>query len=90
MIAKKIKELRKNAGYSQQQMATLLNMSQQGYAHYESGTNEPNVETLKKLCLIFNCTSDELLEIDTPGERAKVNINNSFNNSNNVKVNIKK
>lgn len=74
----------------QEEVAQRIGTTRQCYAHYEQGIREPSVETLKKLCVLFNCTADELLEIDTPGERAKIQISNSFNNSNNIKVDIKK
>lgn len=76
-------------GYTQQQVADYLCISQRTYAHYETGKHEPNIDTIKKLCILFNCTSDELLEIDTEKDRQKVQINNSFNNSKNIKVKIK-
>ncbi len=89
-LKNQLKFYRKVAGMTQQQIANTLCISQRTYAHYETGKHEPGIDIIKKLCVIFNCTADELLEIDTPGERAKVNINNSFNNSNNINVKIKK
>ena len=55
----------------------MLNISQPCYNRYEKGIREPDLETLKKLCIIFDCTADELLEIDTPQDRKKVVINYS-------------
>ncbi len=89
MFKNQLKFYRKQLGYTQQQIAEYLCISQRTYAHYETGKHEPNIDTIKKLCILFNCTTDELLEMDTPGERAKVHINNSFNNSKNIKVKIK-
>ena len=88
MINEQIKKFRKAIGYSQEYMAKLLNMSRQGYGHYEIGDAEPNVEIIKKLCIIFDCTADELLEIETIAERKKVTINNSFNNSKNINLKL--
>ncbi len=64
MLKDQIKLFRKTAGLSQTEVAKLLNMSQAGYAYYETGFREPNIETIKKLCEIFDCSADELLEID--------------------------
>lgn len=86
MLHNQIYNLRKSMGLTQQQVADKLNITRQGYLYYEKGTREPNVDTIKKLCLIFDCTADELLEIDTPAERKKVMINNSFNNSKNINL----
>lgn len=75
---------------TQKKLADFLQISHDTISLWEKGKSKPDIDTLKKLCILFNCTSDELLEIDTPGERAKVHINNSFNNSSNINVKIKK
>ena len=84
MFKNQLKFYRKQNGLSQQEVANKLATTQQAYSYYENGTREPNIDTLKKLCIIFNCTSDELLELDNPADRKKVVINHSFNNSNNI------
>lgn len=86
MLKNQILFYRKSLGLTQQQVADKLNISRQGYLYYEKGTREPNVDTIKKLCIIFDCTADELLEIDTPQERKKVVINHSFNNSKDISL----
>ena len=88
MLHKQILNFRKSLGLTQQQVADMLHISRQGYLYYEKGTREPNVDTIKKLCVIFDCTSDELLEIDTTSARSKVHINNSFNNSRNINLKL--
>lgn len=88
MIGDQIKFFRNSLGMTQQQVADRLNISRQGYLYYEKGTREPNVDTIKKLCIIFECSADELLEIDTPSQRKKVTISHSFNNSKNINVNL--
>lgn len=89
MLGKIIRLNRERLNISQAQLAKMLGLTQEAISRYELGTREPSVDVIKKLCVIFDCTSDELLEIDTTSERAKVNINNSFNNSKNIKVKIK-
>ena len=87
MFKNQLKFYRNSLGLSQQEIANKLNISRQAYQHYECGDREPTLDTLKKLCVIFDCTSDELLEIDNSTARSKVNINNSFNGKNiNVKL----
>ena len=88
MFKNQLKYFRKSIGLTQQKIADSLCITQRTYAHYETGKHEPSIEIIKKLCVLFNCTADELLEIDTPGERAKVQINNSLN-GNNINVKIK-
>ena len=62
----KLKELRKKAGKTQQEMADILNMSKMGYNSYESGRTEPNFETLKKIADYFKTTIDNLLDREIP------------------------
>lgn len=88
MFKNQLRFYRKSIGLSQEKIAEKLGMTQQAYANYENGIREPGIETLKRLCCIFECTADELLEIDTPAERKKVMINNSFNNSKNINVKL--
>ena len=88
MFCEQLKFFRKAIGYSQDKISVLLGITQQAYAHYENGTREPNLDTIKKLCIIFDCTADELLELETPTQRKKVQINNSFNNSRNINVKL--
>lgn len=57
----KLKELRKEFGYKQQDLAQILNVSQQTIAKWESGKAEPSISTLTKLSKVFNCLVDELI-----------------------------
>jgi Predicted transcriptional regulators len=52
-ICKKIKKFRKKAGYTQQQIANLLNIDRSTYSYYESGRTIPDLKTLFKLAEIF-------------------------------------
>ena len=88
-FAEQIKLLRKKHNLKQNELAKKIGVTRQAYANYEQGTREPSMDIIKKLCILFDCTSDELLEIETEKDRQKVNINNSFNNSKNIKVKIK-
>ena len=88
MICEQLKFFRNSLNLTQQQIADKLCISQRTYAHYEVGDREPNIDTIKKLCIIFDCTADELLELETPTQRKKVQINNSFNNSRNINVKL--
>lgn len=88
MLKNQLKFYRNALKLTQTEIAKKLSISRQAYQHYEIGDREPNIETIKKLCCIFDCTADELLEIDTPAERKKVMINNSFNNSKNINLKL--
>lgn len=89
MIGDKIKELRKINDITQQELANKLGISFQALSNYENNRRNPNVEQIKLICIFFNISADELLEIETEKDRQKVQINNSFNNSKNIKVKIK-
>lgn len=62
----RLKEYRKKTGLTQQQIATILNVSKPGYNSWESGRTEPDYETLKKLADYFHTTTDNLLGHDVP------------------------
>ena len=58
----KIKQYRKLKNITQEEMATLLNVTRQSYINYESGETEPSFETLKKISRILNVSIDALLD----------------------------
>jgi transcriptional regulator with XRE-family HTH domain len=52
-FGKKLIELRKQKGMSQEQLAYDLNISQSSVSNYESGTTNPDMETLKMIADYF-------------------------------------
>ena len=60
-IRHKIKELRKENKLTQKELAKLINKSETGYASWEQGLSEPNVNDIILLCKIFNVSADYLL-----------------------------
>lgn len=71
-MLKNLKNLRKELGISQKQIADILHISQQTYSDYENCKTEPTSETLITIANYFEVTIDELLgrEELTPAERA--------------------
>lgn len=61
----RLKELRKNRGISQEQVAHDLGLSLRGYQNYEYGLREPNIAMILKLAEYYNVTTDYLLEKET-------------------------
>lgn len=57
----RIKELRLQNGWLQSDLAARLNTKPQTVSHYEKGDRGLDVETIFKLCEIFDCSSDYLL-----------------------------
>lgn len=63
---KRLKILRGNL--SQEKIAQKLKVSQRAYSNYETGTREPDHNTLIRIADYFNVSLDYLLErTDTPG-----------------------
>ena len=60
LFAQKLAQARKDAGYTQRQVADILNMKQATIASYETGRTQPDIETLGKLA-DFYCVSVDWL-----------------------------
>lgn len=60
-INERIYKLRKQAGMSQEELASLLNVSRQSVSKWEVKESNPDLNNVIKLAEIFNCTSDYLL-----------------------------
>jgi len=56
-----LQAIRKEKGFSQQQLANRLGVSRSTVAMWETGGSEPDIETLTKLAEIFNVSIDRLL-----------------------------
>lgn len=61
MLAKNIKLFRLYNGYTQKQVADILNIERSTYAYYESGKSVPDIETIIKLARLYNISIDFLL-----------------------------
>ena len=57
----RIIEIRKEQGYSQKEIAEMLNTTQQQYAKYENGIQEIPTRRIIELAKLFNITTDYLL-----------------------------
>lgn len=60
-IAERLKDLRKEAGYSQEQVAELLNVSRQAVSKWESAQGYPDIENIVKLAQMYEISTDYLL-----------------------------
>lgn len=68
-LAEKIKEARKQAGISQEQLAEKICVSRAAVAKWETGKGIPDVENLKALSRFLNVSIDYLLD---DGEGAEI------------------
>lgn len=60
-FSNRLAELRHEKGLSQKEIAKLLYIPQTTYSHYEVGNREPSIETIIKLCDLFDVSADYLL-----------------------------
>lgn len=58
----KLKYLRINRGLTQTGLGNFLNMTRQGYAHYENGTRSPDHQTILKLANFYEVNVNELID----------------------------
>lgn len=59
----RIKSLREDKDLTQEQIGELLNKSQQGYNHIETGRAELKIEDLAILCKFYNVSADYIIGI---------------------------
>lgn len=57
----RLKELRKEKGFSQLEIAKMLSMSKMAVSHWEKGNSEPSIEQLKVLAQLFDVSIDYLV-----------------------------
>lgn len=64
IVGNNIKQARKYKGFTQTQVAKLLNMTQQQYSRFENGVFELNYNQIIQICKILNTTPNELFGFD--------------------------
>lgn len=57
-----LRSLRTENNYSQSAVAAYLDISRQMYNKYESGTAEPSLKNIKKLCALYKVSADVFFE----------------------------
>lgn len=60
-FCERLKTVRVECNLLQKDVCEELGVSLNCYASYEQGRTEPNLETLKKLCKLFDVSADYLL-----------------------------
>lgn len=63
MLGEQIKRLRMASGMSQVEMAGKLEVSKQSVCNWENNNIVPSVNMLRKICQLFACSADYLLEL---------------------------
>ena len=60
----KLQELRKQKGFTQEELAEVLFVSRTAISKWESGRGYPNIDSLKAIAKFFGVTIDQLLSGD--------------------------
>lgn len=63
ILGKHLKDLRKSHNYTQEYVASYLDVIRQSYSHYETGRIKPSLETLNKLAVLYQIPLEELLHV---------------------------
>ncbi|MCH5172014.1 MAG: helix-turn-helix transcriptional regulator [Erysipelotrichales bacterium] len=67
--------LRKEKGYSQEELGNLINVTRQTISNWELGISTPELEKIVSLADVFNITTDSLLCVDDlEGNKKSINI----------------
>lgn len=59
----RLKEIRYDCGMTQKDVYTRLGVSPNCYASWEQGRTQPDIDSIKKLCKIYEVSADYLLGI---------------------------
>ena len=62
--------LRKQKGWSQDDLANNLNLSRQAISKWENDTSKPDIDNIEKISKIFSVTIDDLLNNDVVKDKA--------------------
>ena len=64
-LVSNLRQIRKERGFSQADIAEILDTTQQVYSRYENGTNELPVRHVITLCRYYGVSADWLLGLTT-------------------------
>ena len=64
-IANFIKKIRNESNLTQQDFANKYGVTYQAVSKWENGKNFPDLMILRKMCKDYNCSIDELLDVNT-------------------------
>lgn len=64
MYGKKLRELRKLEGWTQEQVAKKLGITKQTYSHYENENRKPSLDMIRELAAIYQVNIDDIFSDD--------------------------
>lgn len=68
----RLKMLRDDKGFTQQQLAEVLNITVSSVSHYENGSRQPSIEILIRLADVMNVSVDYLVGTTNTNIRPEV------------------
>lgn len=60
-LSERLRQFRKNAGLSQEQLAEALDISRQAVSKWESGTTSPDIHNIIQLGKLYGVSTDSIL-----------------------------
>ena len=66
-LNEKLRTLREKCGFTQEQVARVLNVDRSSYTYYETGKTEPSIASLIKLANMFKVGVNDLLDSGSAG-----------------------
>ncbi|WP_348624683.1 helix-turn-helix domain-containing protein [Paenibacillus peoriae] len=90
VFSARLKWLRESKGFSQQEMADMLGLSQSYYGRFERNKGEPNLETLAKISSILKESVDFILGIQELTLEAIMLLDNALEQAERVRRIIKR
>lgn len=60
-VGNQLQYLRKKAGLTQKEVCDIVEVTPQSYSGYEKGKYEPSLETICRLAMLYNVTTDHIL-----------------------------
>ena len=66
IIAKNLIKYRKEKGFTQQELAEILNYSDKSISKWERGEGVPDIYILKQIAELYDVTVNDIIEMETP------------------------
>ena len=67
MLGEQIRKLRLARNLSQVELANKLNVTKQSVSTWENNNIMPSIDLLKRMCNVFSCSADYILELEHDG-----------------------
>ena len=62
-LGQDLRKLRKSCGYTQEFVASHLNISRQAYSHYETNRAIPPIDACYQIATLYNVSADSIIKL---------------------------